>query len=273
MISIEELKIAIKTLRKLSQEDFTAFTSLYLGKLEKLAQTVDAYNRTQTNILNKTKDWFQKDLDWKASIKKHGEFDTLLFEQVKNKIEKFAKTGAQAGFFNSLEIGPGYGTYSKCFLAWRINFFLDLLPSCQEKIMSQFNRKHHRYLKFYTTQTSNCGPIPNNSVNFVFSWDTFPFFTQEYIDEYLHDINRVLIPGGYCFIHYANCFYDKDLKESKRGYWNYNTKSDMATIIEKNGYNIIEMEQFCPGANYAIFQKPGNQNPAVYRVLEAPLPE
>ena len=25
------------------------------------------------------------------------------------------------------------------------------------------------------------------------------------------------------------------------------------------------MEQFKPGANYAIFKKPGNQNPAVYK--------
>ena len=46
----------------------------------------------------------------------------------------------------------------------------------------------------------------------------------------------------------------------------------MADIIQKNDYNIIEMDQFCPGANYAVFQKPGNQNPVVYRVLEAPLP-
>ena len=83
----------------------------------------------------------------------------------------------------------------------------------------------------------------------------------------------MILPGGYCFIHYADCFFEKDLNEAKRGYWNYNTKSSMKQIIERNGYTVIEMEQFRPGANYAIFQKPGNQNPVVYRVLEAPLPD
>jgi hypothetical protein len=272
MLSIEEIKLTIDTLKKLKGENFQEFIHQYLKKLEKLAQTVDAYNQTEINKLDKTKNWYQQDLDWRASIKQHGEFDTLLFERVKNKIEQFAKTGGQAELFNSLEIGPGYGTYSKCFLAWRLNFFLDLLVTCESKIKKQFNPKHHKYLRFYTTHRTDCGPMPDNSVNFVFSWDTFPFFTQDHIDEYLRDIKRVILPGGYCFIHYADCFYDKDLKEAKRGYWNYNTKSDMTKIIEKNGYNIIEMEQFRSGANYAIFQKPGNQNPVLYRVLEAPLP-
>ena len=31
---------------------------------------------------------------------------------------------------------------------------------------------------------------------------------------------------------------------------------------------IIEMAQFRPGANYAIFKKPGKQNPAVYKISE-----
>jgi len=273
MLSIEEIKIAIETLKKLDKEEFDVFLKKYLKKLEMLANIVDANNKSQIDILDKTKNWYQKDLDWRESIKQQGEFDTLLFEQVKNKIEHFAKTGAQAEFFNSLEIGPGYGTYSKCFLAWRLNFFLDLLPFCEPKIKKQFHPKHHRYLKFYTTHRTDCGLIPDNAVNFIFSWDTFPFFTQDHIDEYLRDMERVLLPGGYCFIHYADCFFEKDLNESKRGYWNYNTKPAMKQLIEKNGYSVIEMEQFRPGANYAIFQKPGNQNPVVYRVLEAPLPE
>ena len=52
--------------------------------------------------------------------------------------------------------------------------------------------------------------------------------------------------------------------EAKRGYWNYNTKTAMEKIIKEEGYEIIEMTQFKPGANYAIFKKPGKQNPALY---------
>tara|TARA_B100000780_G_C20743548_1_gene295379 strand:- start:109 stop:249 length:141 start_codon:yes stop_codon:yes gene_type:complete len=42
----------------------------------------------------------------------------------------------------------------------------------------------------------------------------------------------------------------------------------MEKIIIDEGYEIVEMNQFRPGANYAIFRKPGKQNPAVYKVSE-----
>ena len=42
----------------------------------------------------------------------------------------------------------------------------------------------------------------------------------------------------------------------------------MKKIIQDEGYEVIEMAQFKPGANYAIFKKPGKQNPAVYKIDE-----
>jgi predicted GNAT superfamily acetyltransferase len=80
-----------------------------------------------------------------------------------------------------------------------------------------------------------------------------------------------MIPGAYGLIHYCDANYDKDLHEAKRGYWNYNTKQDMKKLVEKNGYDVIEMDQFMSGANYVIFKKPGNGNPVVYKVIEIPV--
>ena len=37
---------------------------------------------------------------------------------------------------------------------------------------------------------------------------------------------------------------------------------------QSKGYEVIEMLQFKPGANYTIFKKPGKQNPAVYKIDE-----
>jgi hypothetical protein len=45
----------------------------------------------------------------------------------------------------------------------------------------------------------------------------------------------------------------------------------MAKIIQETGYDVIEMDQFSPGANYAIFQKPGKNNPVLYKVIEVPV--
>jgi hypothetical protein len=97
------------------------------------------------------------------------------------------------------------------------------------------------------------------------------FFTQQHIKEYIRDIRRVLVDGGYCFLQYADCHFDYDLKQAKRGYWNYNTKTAMEKMIEDAGYEVVEMNMFRHGASYAIFRKPGKQNPVVYKVSEITL--
>lgn len=268
MLSIEEIKLLIEKLRKLKGSDFQKILDDSLSTLEKLAESVDINNQQEINRLDKTKEWYAKDLDF--TYERKDQFDDMLTKKVEDKIKMFAKTGAQSILYNSLEIGPGYGRFSRFFLPWRLNYYLDLLPHCEEKIKKRFKPQQHKLIKFYTTNRTSCPEIDDNAVNFVFSWNTFTFFTQEHIKEYLDDIKRVLLPGGYVFIHYADCHYDFDLHEAKRGYWNYNTKTAMKDIIEKSGYEIIEMDQFRPGANYAIFKKPGNKNPVLYSALELP---
>jgi hypothetical protein len=218
---------------------------------------------------DKTITWFRMDTEQK---RKDPKIHEALRRAIQTKIFQFGKTN----IYNSLEIGPGTGMFSMDFRAWRLNYFLDLLITGYEgnvetNIRKKFPRAHQKYLKFYNTRYTDCSNIPQASCNFVFSWDTFVFFTQQHIQQYLHDIKRVLIPGGYCFIQYADCHYDIDLEQSKRGYWNYNTKTAMTQMIKDEGYEVVEMHQFCPGANYAIFRKPGKQNPVLYKVSEITL--
>jgi len=259
MLSIEQIKLLKNKLKQLKGTDWEKFLDEQIELLEALERSVDANNTDQINRLDKTLDWYSKDLDVKAQHTDH-----LLTQTVETKIKQFARTN----IYNSLEIGPGRGIYSKMFRSWRLNYFLDVLPDIEQKIRRKFNPQHQKYLKFFLTRKTECSNIPQESCNFVFSWDTFVFFTQNHIQQYLHDIKRVLIPGGYCFIHYADCHYDHDLKEAERGYWNYNTKTEMKKIIEEEGYEVVEMNQFRPGANYFICKKPGKQNPAVYKTSE-----
>jgi hypothetical protein len=260
MLSIEEIKLLKEKLQKLKGTDWEKFLKEQIQILTDLELTVDAHNKDEIDRLDKTLDWFRKDLEQK----REKPLDHLLYKSIQSKIFQFAKSN----IYNSLEIGPGTGMFSKEFRSWRLNYFLEVLPELEIKIRRRFKPKHQKYLKFYTTRYTECSNIPQGSCNFVFSWDTFVFFTQEHIQQYLHDIKRVLIPGGYCLIHYADCHFDYDLHEAKRGYWNYNTKTGMEKIIKDEGYQVIEMAQFKPGANYFICKKPGNQNPAVYKIDE-----
>ena len=261
MLSIEEIKLLIEKLECVKKEDLQKLIDSNLKILKDLALAVDANNDEEIDRLDKTINWFKLDIEQKTN---KPVVNLMLYRTIQTKIFQFAKSN----IYNSLEIGPGTGMFSKEFRSWRLNYFLEVIPELEQKIRRRFKPAHNKYLKFYTTRKTACSNIPQGSCNFVFSWDTFVFFTQEHIQQYLRDIKRVLIPGGYVFIQYADCHYDYDLAQAKRGYWNYNTKTAMEKIIKEEGYEIIEMLQFKPGSNYTIFKKPGKQNPAVYKIDE-----
>jgi len=264
MLSIEEIKLLIEKLEKVKTHDLQALVDSNLKILKDVALAVDANNSEAIDRLDKTVEWYHMDLD----AKKHKPVvDDLLYRQIVMKIHQFAKTG----YYNKLEIGTGWGMFSNDFRAWRLNFFLDINTRVEKHIRKKIKPGGQRFLRFHTTTKTECESIPQGSCNFVFSWDTFVFFKQDHVQQYLHDIKRVLIPGGYCFIQYADCHYNEDLRYAKRGYWNYNTKTAMEKMITEEGYEIVEMNQFRPGASYAIFRKPGKQNPVVYKVSEITL--
>ena len=264
MLSIEEIKLLIEKLERVKKEDLQELIDSNLSILKDLALAVDANNKEVIDRIDKTPEWYKRDLDQK---KVKPTVDPIVERFVQSKIFQFARTN----IYNSLEIGPGNGMFSMDFRSWRLNYFLDVLLDREKVIKKKFNPRHHKYLKFYTTRNTECSNIPQNSCNLVFSWDTFVFFTQQHVQQYLHDIKRVLIPGGYCFIQYADCHYDQELDLAKRGYWNYNTKTAMEKMIKEEGYDVIEMSMVRPGASYAVFQKPGKQNPVVYKVSEITL--
>ena len=219
MLSIEEIKLLIEKMEQVKKEDLQELIDSNLGILKDLEMAVDANNKEVIDRIDKTPEWFRRDLEQKSQ---KPIIDPTLQRFVQSKIFQFARTN----IYNSLEIGPGDGMFSMDFRTWRLNYFLDVLDR-GKVIRKKFNTRHHKYLKFYTTRNTECSNIPQNSCNLVFSWDTFVFFTQQHVQQYLHDIKRVLIPGGYCFIQYADCHYDLELDLAKRGYWNYNTKTAM----------------------------------------------
>jgi len=264
MLSIEEIKLLIEKLEKVKKEDLKELIDSNLAVLKDIEQAVDANNDEVINRLDKTPEWFTKDIDYK---RKYPAVDQWLFRMIQTKIFQFARES----YYHCLEIGPGTGMFSLEFKSWELNYFVDVNPWVEKAIRKKLPRKSQGSLRFYLTDRTNCDQIPSKSCNFVFSWDTFVFLRQEHIRQYLHDIKRVLIPGGHVFIQYADCHYDIDLLQAQKGYWNYNTKTTMTKIIQEEGYEVVEMNQFKPGANYAIFRKPGKQKAAVDKFSEIKL--
>ena len=262
MLSIEEIKLLIEKLEKAKESDFKDLIDTNLKILKDIETAVDANNEAVIDRLDKTPEWFTKDIDAKR-IKPV--VSPWLFRLIQTKIYQFATT---SGHYNSLEIGPGTGMFSREFTAWHLNYFVDVNTWVEKSIRKKFPPAAQKLLKFYLTDRTRCDDIPTNSCNLVFSWDTFVFFTKPHIEEYLQDIKRVLIDGGYAFIQYADCQTEPDLSYAQRSYWNYNTKSSMKEMLMTAGFEIVEMNQFMVGANFVIFRKPGKQNTVLYEKNE-----
>ena len=107
MLSIEEIKLLIEKLEKVKINDFQKLIDDNLKILKDLAVAVDINNQDQIDRLDKTKDWYSKDIEWRHE-RKEGLHDKLLFDKIESKIGQFSKMGASSALYNSLEIGPGY---------------------------------------------------------------------------------------------------------------------------------------------------------------------
>ena len=115
MLSIEEIKLLIEKLEKAKESDFRELIDSNLKILKDIEMAVDANNQQVIDRLDKTPEWFTKDIDLK---RKRPVVSPWLFRLVQTKIYQFAKS---SGNYNSLEIGPGTGMFSREFKAWHLH--------------------------------------------------------------------------------------------------------------------------------------------------------
>ena len=108
MLSIEEIKLLKENLEKLKGTDWEKFLGDQIALLNALELAVDASNTEQINRIDKTLDWHRLDLEQKRN---NPVVSPLLYRTIQTKIFQFAKTN----IYNSLEIGPGTGMFSKEF--------------------------------------------------------------------------------------------------------------------------------------------------------------
>ena len=72
------------------------------------------------------------------------------------------------------------------------------------------------------------------------------------------DIKKILVVGAGPIIIGQACEFDY-------------SGTQACKALKDEGYEVVEMHQFKAGANYAIFKKPGKQNPIVYKKSEITL--
>lgn len=102
-----------------------------------------------------------------------------------------------------LEIGPGFGRWTQHLLSRCEQLTaIDLTERCVEHCRTRF-ASHPRFTA-WTNDGESLDVVPDESVDFVFSFDSLVHAEAPVLRSYLHQLARKLRPGGTGFIHHSN---------------------------------------------------------------------
>lgn len=113
------------------------------------------------------------------------------------------RIGGSLGDVRVLEIAPGYGRMT----AFLKNFcrsltLVDIAQNCIDHCRQRFDREEH--LEYFVNNGRSLSFIDDESIDFVFSFDSLVHADLDVVTDYLAEIQRILVPGGRAFIHHSN---------------------------------------------------------------------
>ena len=102
-----------------------------------------------------------------------------------------------------LEIAPGFGRWTR-FLkgSCRKLILVDLVSDCIEACRERFKEESH--IEYHVNDGKSLGAIADESIDFVFSFDSLVHAEADVIRAYLQQLGTKLKPDGVGFIHHSN---------------------------------------------------------------------
>jgi len=105
-----------------------------------------------------------------------------------------------------LEIGPGRGGWTKKILAGEPAkvYCLDVVSAEHNCFWEYVGLQAAERVEYHTVTDFSCSALPDNSINYVFSFGVFCHISYSGISEYLKNLRPKLAPGANCFIMFAD---------------------------------------------------------------------
>src|SRR5215470_11491270 len=102
-----------------------------------------------------------------------------------------------------LEIAPGFGRWTHylkdyCQELWVVDASSECVEACSRRFAGE------PYVRCYLNDGRSLSMIPDASLDFVFSFDSFVHLRRELVEAYLRELKRTLKIGGKGFIHHSN---------------------------------------------------------------------
>jgi len=108
-------------------------------------------------------------------------------------------------FSSTLEIACGHGRNTEFLRRYAKSIDLvDVNQTCVDACEKRFGSKKDGCTFRYHVTAGNSLPVAGESVSFVYTWDSMVHFDKLVVRDYVHDVFRVLKPGGSAFLHHSN---------------------------------------------------------------------
>ena len=143
---------------------------------------------------NKTYDWEGAGDEWSVDF---GGTEALWYFIVYPRIHRFVPART------ILEIAPGFGRWTQFLKAECESLHaVDVSQKCIDHCATRFASEAH--LQFHVNDGTSLAMIPDNSIDFVFSFDSLVHVEKEVMQAYVSQLARKLSADGIGFIHHSN---------------------------------------------------------------------
>lgn len=159
--------------------------------------------------------------------------------------------------YPALEIGPGDGTWTGSLVACDPLYLIDYNDEFLNSTKKKFSQNYQNRLRCYLTRGTGLYMLPLNQFGFVFSWNTFNYFSFNQLEHYLGEIWRVLRPGGACMFSYNNAERPLCAKRAEDQLMSFIPKSLLCETIKAHGFIDIKTEDVDSTISWVEFRKPG----------------
>lgn len=148
---------------------------------------------------------------------------------------------------NVVEIAPGYGRWTEYLRREAENLVgIDLSPRCVQACRERFAA--YPGLQFRETDGSTLTGVEDDSIDFVFSFDSLVHVEADAVEGYVGEIRRVLRPTGAAILHHSNLLALDSLEGQDHGRARTVSGELMLEMAERHGLTVSYQELIPWGA-------------------------
>ncbi len=136
-----------------------------------------------------------------------------------------------------LEIGPGGGRWTRYMLGFSRLYVVDYHEELLRELRKNFSGPNMVFVKNNGTDFPG---VPDEVVDFVFTFGTFVHLDRDLIAAYLTNLRRVVKPGANLVIQYSDK--TKPTAQQNEGFSD-NDPETMARMVTEAGYTIVEEDR------------------------------